>query len=395
MNKKYKIALNALALKKHSGGIESSYYNTVKYLLKNDTKNLYFLFIGKNAVNIFSDFKDCHNLKTVVLPIDTNNSKLRVIAEYTLLNLYILLYGINLVHHLCDYMPRINFCKTVTTIHDLSGFFYHNNFPPTKIMERYYRYTKSETASTLKLCDRIIAISNFTKSELNKYYPDISFDNKVVVIGQSLDSRKTDCAINETYLKELSIQKPYIFSASIVKPHKNYDFLIRAFNMLKEKYNIPHYLIIAGGMGNEMKQRESNSFLEEIEKSPYKEFIKYLGYVDNKYMATLYNFTDIYVTTTIYEGFGLPILEAMKYKRPIACSNIASLPEVGGEGCIYFDPYNVANASDVIYKLLNDKTLQQMLVSKQQAQLNLFSWDKLTPKILNVYNDVLMENKQI
>lgn len=395
MKNRYKIALNALSLKDNSGGIEASYYNTVKYILKNDTQNKYFLFIGKNAKNIFADFKDYKNLEIIVFPINTNNSKIRVVVEYTLSNLFILLHRIDLIHHLCDYMPRLNCCKTITTIHDLSGFFYHENYPPTKMMEYYYKYTKTETAYTLKLCDRIIAVSDFTKQELNKYYPEIDIQDKTVIIGQSIDSRKKYFKPNSNFLNELNIRNPYIFTTSIIRPHKNYEFLIKTFNKLKEKYNIPHQLVIAGGMGNEMKQREYNSFLYEIEQSPFKQDIKYLGYVDNKYMSTLYTYADIYTTATIYEGFGLPILEAMMYKKPIACSWAASLPQVGGDGCIYFDPFNIDNAADTINKLLLDKVLQKKLIEQQKKQLDLYEWNNIAQQILQQYYLLLKNNKLV
>ena len=386
--KKYNIALNGLALKTNLGGIESSYFNTVKFLTLGNPNNNYYLYIGKNSTKIFESLKKLQNLKIIVYPIDSNNSPLRVFTEHTLLFLGLIKNRIDIVHHLCNYMPRFNPCKTITTVHDLAGFFYHENFPPTKMMERFYKHMKSETGFTIKYCNRIIAISEFTKSKILKYYPYADL-KKITIIGQSLDSRKEFGRIKKEYLLDLNIKKPYLFSSSIVRPHKNYEFLIKTFNNLKEKYDIPHQLVIAGGMGNEMKQRRENLFLSEIERSPYNNDIKYLGYTDNKYMSTLYNYADLYITPSIYEGFGMTVLEAMKYGVPIACSNAASLPEVGGDGCIYFDPFDIEDASEKIYSLLNNKELQNKIKSHQKERLELFSWENIAKQINTLYQEVL------
>lgn len=381
-----KIGLNALGLKNKTGGVETYIYNMVKSILLNDNQNKYYLFVGKNTEGIFKDltFK---NLKIIVFPINTNNSILRIITENSLLNFYCLLLGLNITHHFCNYIPRIFFTKSIVTIHDLGGFFYHESYPEYKDMHKYYKYMKKELAYTLKKAYKIIAISNFTKSEILKYYPQINAE-KIEVICQSLDTRKNKNFIAQITLEQLEINKPYILSISVIRPHKNMTILIDIFNKIKEKYKIPHLLVIAGGI-----QLKTNDFLDAINTSPYKQDIKYLGYVKNDVLPVLYKNASCFVFPSLYEGFGIPILEAMEYNIPILSSNCASLPEVGGESCLYFNPENIFNTVEQLYQILIDKNIRVTLIEKQKKQLAMFNWNNIAEKILKIYKNGILSNE--
>ena len=381
-----KIGLNALGLKSKTGGVETYIYNIVKAILLNDNNNYYYLFVGENTKEIFKNltFK---NLKIIVFPINTNNSILRIITENSLLNLYCLLLNLNLVHHFCNYIPRIFFTKSVVTIHDLGGFFYHEKYPEYEDMHKYYEYMKKELTYTLKKGYRVIAISNFTKSEILKYYPQINSD-KIEVIGQSLDTRKDKTTSSNISLKQLDIDKPYILSVSVIRPHKNMTILIDIFNKIKEKYKIPHLLVIAGGI-----QLKTNDFLDAINTSPYKQDIKYLGYVKNDALPVLYKNASCFVFPSLYEGFGIPLLEAMEYRIPILSSNAASLPEVGGKGCLYFNPENIFNTVEQLYQILIDKNIRLTLHEKQKNQLAIFNWNNIAEKILKIYKKGILSNE--
>lgn len=372
------IGFNALGLKSKTGGVETYIYNMVKAILLNDSNNNYFLFVGKNTELIFKDLK-FKNLKIITLPINTNNSILRILAENTLLNLFCIIHHLKLVHHFCNYIPRIFFTKSVVTIHDLGGFFYHEKYPEYNDMHNYYKYMKRELAYTLKKANQIIAISNFTKSEIMKYYPNTS-ENKIKVIGQSLDTRKTKNTNTTKTIQDLDINKPYLLSISVIRPHKNMEFLIKVFNILKQKYNIPHQLVIAGGI-----QLKTNSFIEAIKLSPFKDDIKYLGYIENDIMPILYKNADCFIFPSLYEGFGIPLLEAMEYEIPIVSSNAASLPEVGGDGCIYFNPYDSNETSEIIYKVISDDNLKESIKHNKINRNHYYSWAKIGKEMVNMF----------
>lgn len=377
-----RIAINALGLKSNTGGVESYTYNNVKALLDNDSENQYYLFIGENVENIFQDLKIYKNLKIIVHPINTNNSSLRVVWESTVLAASFLKYRINLAHHIGNYLPWICPVKSVVTIHDLVPYFYNEFYPQYQVTQKFYNYFKKAVKHTVKKADKIIVISEFTKKELLRFF-EVEH-KKIEVVGQSLDTRKTKFTAQKETLEKNGIQKPYLLSVSVIRPHKNLDFLIRSFNLLKEKYNIPHQLVIAGGV-----HFGAETLFEEMEKSPYASGIKYLGFTSNQDLATIYTFADAFVFPSKYEGFGIPLLEAMEYKIPVVSSKEASLKEVGSNACVYFDPYDEKDACEKIYSLINDNSLREKLLKEAEIQTDNFSWDKVASKLLKVYDEVL------
>ena len=392
--KKYRIAFNALGMKKNTGGVESYIYGVIKSILDIDSDNQYYIFAGKSTAYVFDSLRGYKNLKIIVYPIDTNNSKIRVITEHTLMALGIIRHRIDLVHHMINYMPRFCPTKSVTTIHDLSGFYFYENLPHTRVMTYYYNHLKPNVEYTLSHSKKIIVYSEFTRSEIHKYYDNVD-DSKIVTTGISIDVRKNIDEENSNIISDKKIEKPYILSVSIIRPHKNFPFLVRAFNIMKEKYKVPHKLIICGGMGLEMKGMEKNDFLDEIENSPFKNDIKYLGYTKNEDLNELFKNTDLYVTPSKYEGFGMTLIEAMTYNLPIVSSNAASLPEVGGEGCAYFNPDDENDAAEVMYKVISDKDFQKEMLSKQKERLEHYSWNKLAKQITGVYKTALGDKKQM
>lgn len=375
------IGLNALGLKSKTGGVETYIYNVVKSILDNDNKNKYFLFVGKNTANVFIDLKIYSNLKIIVYPIDTNNSIYRIITENTLLNLSCIKHKLNIVHHFCNYIPRIFFTKSIVTVHDLGGFFYHEHFPEYKVMYNYYKYMKKELEYTFKKANKIIAISEFTKSQILKYYSK-TINTKITVIGESLDIRKNYNETPEYNIENIGIKRPYLLGVSVIRPHKNMDFLISVFNELKEKYNIPHQLVIAGGI-----QLQTDTFTEAINNSPYKDDIKYLGYIKNEILPILYKNASCFIFPSLYEGFGIPLLEAMEYGIPIASSTEASLPEVGGNGCLYFNPHNIDDSSKVIYSAITDENITAQMKVNQAEILSKFNWNRLSKAFIQIYED--------
>lgn len=376
-----RIAINALGLKNNTGGVETYTYNIVKALLDNDKDNKYFLFIGANLKLIFQDLLKYKNLKIISYPINTNNSTIRVITENTFLFFDLLLNKIDLVHHVCNYMPTFSPIKSVVTLHDMMAFFYQENYPEYKNMQKFYNYFKKAMAYTANHAEKIIAISEFTKSQFLKYY-DVD-ENKIIVIGQSLDTRKKKYTPNPELLKEFDIKKPYLLSVSVIRPHKNFDFLIRVFNKLKEKHNIPHQLVIVGGI-----HFGAEKFLEEIENSAYKDDIKYLGYIKDEILSSIYSYADAFVFPSLNEGFGIPLLEAMEYNLPIISSDRASLPEVGGDSTTYFDPFDEDEACAKIYCSFNNN-VKNIKSLKQANNLELFNWKKIGLELIEIYSSIL------
>lgn len=273
-------------------------------------------------------------------------------------------------------MPRISPVKSTVTLHDMVAFFYNEKYPEYKVTQRFYNYFKKAMKFTAKKAVKIVSISEFTKREFLKKYK--INEDKVVVIGQSLDKRKKNFEPDLKTIEKFDIKKPYLLSVSVIRPHKNFDFLVRVFNKLKEEYNIPHQLIFAGGIhfGEE-------TFIKEMEQSSFKSDIKYLGYVKDEDLSSLYTYAEAFVFPSLYEGFGIPLLEAIEYEIPVISSNQASLSEVGGNSVVFFDPYDEDSAKEIIYNTINNSSLQ---ISKDQ--LDAYDWNKVAKDFINLFNEV-------
>jgi glycosyltransferase involved in cell wall biosynthesis len=116
---------------------------------------------------------------------------------------------------------------------------------------------------------------------------------------------------------------------------------------------------------------------------------KYMGYIQTKNLAYIYNLANLFIFPSLYEGFGLPPLEAMASGCPVVVSNVASLPEVCGDAAYYVNPYDVESIADGIYKVVNDKELRENLVQKGLERAKLFSWEKSAREHLKVFEEVL------
>ena len=179
------------------------------------------------------------------------------------------------------------------------------------------------------------------------------------------------------------IKKPYILFIGTLEPRKNVQMLIQAFNNLKKEHNLPHQLVLVGGNG-----WMCDDILKEIESSDYKNDIIRPGYVADADLPAFINGADVFVYPSFYEGFGLPILEAMQCGTSVITSHVSSMPEVGGKACLYIDPNDKTELSEQIYKVVSDVSLQKDLSEKGIEQSKNFSWEKCARETLKVYQKV-------
>jgi len=364
------------------GGVESYIYNLIKALLTKDNMNSFYLFITDNQKAVYEDLLVYKNFKIISYPVNCANSAVRVLCENTLLAIDVLKNKIDIVHHLCNYIPVFSPYKSVVTIHDLSVFYYHDKYPEYKETRPGYNYFKKVAGFITSKAARIITVSEYTKQHLLGNFK-VNQD-KISVIGQSYDTRKNKTLINSRLLEKFNILKPYILTVSVIRPHKNFDFLVRVFNILKSKYQLPHQLVIVGDV-----HFGAEKFFAEVENSKFKDEILYLNHVGAEELSSIYSFADVFVYPSLYEGFGIPLLEAMSFGVTVLSSNAASLPEVGGDACLYFDPCDENDACDKILTILDNETERNELISKQKAQLDYFSWNNTAEQIMEVYSKVL------
>jgi len=175
-------------------------------------------------------------------------------------------------------------------------------------------------------------------------------------------------------------QKPYILFIGRLEERKNVTGIIRAFEKVKEKYTLPHTLILVGKPGYKYSLIQ-----QKIQENTQKDWIREMGYVTEKEKWEALRNADVFVFPSLYEGFGIPLLEAQSVGVPLITSCTSSLPEVGGEGAIYVDSQNTDVLAESIYTLVSDKKLRDAIIEKGTENVRRFSWQKCADAIYSLF----------
>jgi len=233
----------------------------------------------------------------------------------------------------------------------------------------YFRYA-------VKKANRIITISNNSKEDICRI---LTVDeNKVHVIPLAPDLSQNMYNKGKN-AKKLEITGPYILYAGAIHPRKNITRLIRVFGRLIETKKIPHSLIIAGSF--RWKSREVK---EAAEIAPCRDKVLFTGRISDEELSELYRNCAVFVYPSLYEGFGLPVLEAMAFGVPVITSNVSSLPEVAGDAAVLVDPGNDDEIFEAIWRILNKPDLAADLGKKALQRAALFSWERTAREVFKV-----------
>lgn len=260
------------------------------------------------------------------------------------------------------YAPRYSAVPFIVTIHDLSYFYY-----PDEFLKKDLYKLRHWTEYSVHKATKIIAVSKTTKKDILKFYnvPD----EKVAVIynGYEKDLMTQETQHDEKF--DISTLKNYILYVGTVQPRKNITTLIKAFAIFRQT-NPDFKLVIVGKKGWMYKE-----IYNEVEKLQLKDSVLFTGYLSDDTLKKLYKNAFCFVLPSLYDGFGIPILEAMSYDCPVIASFTASLPEIGGEACLYFDPTKPEELSDKLNTLKEKTSLRNELIQKGIEQIKAFSWD--------------------
>lgn len=283
----------------------------------------------------------------------------------------------DLLHSVDTDYPVATNLPWVVTLHDL-GPITHPEFFANARPWLYRRLLK-------QICERadaIICVSETTAQAVRDNAP-APLGNRLVVISEGVEERFFETA-NLDALKALPLPTgaPFFLFSGSLNPRKNLVRAVRAFAKAAE--HIPHHLCIAGSGG-----WEKDELLSEIANSPIAHRIHQLGYVSDEQLHALYARADGYIYVSLFEGFGLPILEAMASQCPVITSNLSSMPEIAGGAALLVDPYNEDDIASAIVKLADDKALADRLKSAGIARAQEFTWRKCAEKMVDIYNQVL------
>lgn len=314
------------------------------------------------------------------LPFQTAYFKYRVVKGSFLwsqislpLYLFFLHFTKNKIHVFfspAHYAPRFSLCPTVVTIHDLSYFYF-----PQEFLKKDLYKLKKWTDYSVKNAKKIISVSKTTKKDLIKHYPRI--EDKIHVIYNGMEREISEENTPSTNFRSLLSQK-YILYVGTLQPRKNIVTLIRAFRLFHSTH--PEFkLVIAGKRGWLF-----DMIFKEAQDLYVNEHIIFPGYVSDDELVLLYTKAFCFVLPSLYEGFGIPVLESMSYKCPVIASFNSSLPEVGGEACLYIDPHKPEDIVEKLEMLLNNKLLRKELITKGTQRVAFFSWTKCGKETLEL-----------
>jgi glycosyltransferase involved in cell wall biosynthesis len=288
--------------------------------------------------------------------------------------------GIDLMHFPHFNVPVSYKGKFVVTIHDLILFRYPTRrastlSAPTYFLKKmiYHQVIKRAVRNS----EKIFAVSKHTKKDvLANFKIDPS---KVVVTYESVDTAEEPLfEKSETIFHKYGIMRPYLLYVGNAYPHKNLDRLILAFKEVSKTH--PGLHLVLAGKEDYFYKRLKN-FVAQSNVSG----VSFPGYISESHLPTVYREAKLYVFPSLYEGFGLPPLEAMARNVPVVSSNASCLPEILGSAAYFFDPRGISETADAIEKILGNVVLRKRLIAAGQQQIKKYSWQKMARETLEVY----------
>ncbi len=278
---------------------------------------------------------------------------------------------LNLFFSPAHYAPRFSPFPTVVTIHDLSYYYYSNEF----LKKDLYKL-KNWTKYSVKKAKKVIAVSNTTRKDLIKFYS--LPDNKIVVIYNGYEKKIRNLKEkNKTFPKKVKNNQYFLFVGTL-QPRKNITTLIKAFQQFKQIYP-EKKLVIVGKKG-----WLYNQIFNLVDRLKLKNDVLFTQYVSDQDLIYLYQHAFAFVHPSLYEGFGIPILEAMSYGCPVISSFASSLPEIGSNACLYFDPNSVNDLVEKMTDLQQNSQLRNELINLGKQRVKEFSWQKCGQETLEV-----------
>lgn len=364
-----KIFVSCIAFDEGKSGISDYIISVVRIMLREHQVHL---LIYHSDISLFP-LRD-KNLKFISVP---DYLKKPLISMFW--HLYILPFKYNYKQFDLVFLPAGNrrlFARypanTVVTFHDLSQFYI-----PEKYDKLRMAYIKYIIPHYIKKAPHIYAISENTKNDMLRYYHMDPHQIKVNYNGY--DPSKLQTKISEIELRSrLGISQKYLlYIARLEHPGKNHVNLIKAFELLPDNIRQEYVLVLAGSpwSGHEVIYDYAN-------KSSCKDRICFSGFVPNEILASLYKYASLYVFPSLYEGFGIPLLEAMASGIPVLCANRSSLPEIGGNAVLSFDPEYPTDIAAKIECVLTDDALYQRMVDRGRIRAQEFSWESHVQTIL-------------
>lgn len=361
-------------------GVGTYIRNVVRTLMRLDQESEYFLIGGSGRVSELGELPGNFRFVAVSAP----EGSPRGYWEFRHL---LRTHACDLVHipHLISvplYLP----CRYVVTVHDLLDYMYraHNGSSIRRAI--HFHCTKR----VLRQAARILAVSHFTKNDIERLF-DIPGD-AIEVVYNAIDERfrrgHTTDADRQFLAERYQVTYPFIMYTGRISPHKNVVRIIEAFSALKaelqkeDKFTDLKLIIIGDEISSHPDLRRT------VIRSGVEEDVRFLGFLPIDVLRIFYDLAKVFVFPSLYEGFGLPPLEAMAHGTPVVTSNTSSLPEVVGNAAVLVNPENVFDIMRALHRVLVDQNLRERLKQRGYEQAARYSWESSVQRILQIYREV-------
>jgi len=372
-----KIGISAFAGDSGKSGISQYMKNIFKRLPELSDGDEFVLFM---AYSDFEHFDIAHeNVRIVKLPNWLGHPVINILWHLVCLPVMLVIYRCD-----CVYLPAGNRrlawwygVPSIGTVHDLSQLHVEGKYDPFRMF-----YCKNVLPFLIRRLDRVIAVSGATRLDLEQHAGVDSRVIDVVYNGADLEHfthSEKDLA-KQRVCRKHNFTGPYIlYTARLEHPGKNHVRLLEAFAELKRKKEIPHHLILAGSpwLGAEAVYAAAQDL-------GISESVIFAGFVPNEEIPDLYAGADLFAFPSLFEGFGIPLLEAMASGTPIIASNVASIPEVVQDAGLLFDPANTDEIQSAISRLSSDTDLRKHVVELGLQRSKCFSWDDSAKQVLDI-----------
>ena len=289
---------------------------------------------------------------------------------------------VDLYHSPHYVVPRLPIGRFVVTIHDCI----HLRFPQYLPNRAALYYAKSMMTSAARRAQRILTVSQASKGDILHYLGAPA--SKVEVIYNALDERFATAPSEEEVRRvreRFLLTSRFVLYTGNIKPHKNVDRVIEAFSILKRSETEADLKLLI--IGDEISKYPNLRRL--VHRHNLHQHVRFLGFVPDATLSVLYRLAAVFVFPSLYEGFGLPPLEAMAAGAPVVTSNVSSLPEVVGDAALLVEPMDAASIAAGLGRVLHEPALRADLVRRGHERVKAFSWERSVRRVREVYGEIV------
>ena len=365
MPRPLRIGVNALYLIPGGvGGTEIYLRNLLSALAAIDRRNIYYVFTNRETGGDLSPAAE--NFHTVGGIVPARVRPLRLLWEQTVLPLQGLGRGLDVVFSPGFTVPLASPARKLTVIHDLQ----HKRLPRNfgAVERQAWNFA---VWSAIRASDRLVTPSEHVKADLAHVYA-VPQDRVNVIphgVEESFFGLKENTAYGEELLAEAKIpDRRYLLAVSTLHPHKNWERLLEAYGKLAGE-GLEEHLVIAGSPG-----KSWDTIVDRVKTGGLRERVHLVGWTPRPVLAALFKYAEALVFPSMFEGFGIPVIEAMAAGLPVACSDIPVLRETAEDGAIFFDPLSVDQIVEAVTRVLSDAALRNQLVDRGYIRAAGLTW---------------------